>query len=289
MKNGFGDLLKEAREKKGFKYSDIHKILKIDEKYIRALEEEDFTAFDRPIYMKLFLNTYARFLKLDVEKINELFLNSPQVKEIMKEEKSNIKNLEKKEIMKETEAKELKQPLPFIINLNNKTTYFVIAGIAIFLIATFWFIFNILKEQQNKAKIEEGKKIYVVQTPQTLKITIKAKADVWMKAKYDGKEEDFLLKNGQEKKILDVAKVVFLVGNAGGVEFIVNGDSIGTIGEEGEVINGLVFEVGKNWYIDRSQGFKRESRPLLYGEEATPTPGLKEQPITNKATEGNNE
>lgn len=285
MKNGFGDLLKEAREKKGFKYSDIHKILKIDEKYIKALEEEDFTAFDRPIYMKLFLNTYARFLKLDVEKINELFSNSSQVKEILREEKTNIKNLEKKEIMKESEAKELKQPLPFIINLNNKMTYYLLAGISVLLIVSVVLILNFLNAQKNKAKIEEGKNIYIVQTPQTLKITIKAKSDVWMKARYDGKEEDFLLKSGQEKKLSEITKVVFLVGNAGGVEFVVNGDSIGTIGEEGEVINGLVFEVGKNWYIDRSQGFKRESRPLLQDNSQGTGQQLKETPTIEKPAE----
>lgn len=285
MKNGFGDLLKEAREKKGFKYSDIHKILKIDEKYIKALEEEDFTAFDRPIYMKLFLNTYARFLKLDVEKINELFSNSSQVKEILREEKTNIKNLEKKEIMKESEARELKQPLPFIINLNNKMTYYLLAGISVLLIVSVVLILNFLNAQKNKAKIEEGKNIYIVQTPQTLKITIKAKSDVWMKARYDGKEEDFLLKSGQEKKLSEITKVVFLVGNAGGVEFVVNGDSIGTIGEEGEVINGLVFEVGKNWYIDRSQGFKRESRPLLQDNSQGTGQQLKETPTIEKPAE----
>ncbi len=289
MKNGFGDLLKEAREKKGFKYSDIHKILKIDEKYVKALEEEDFTAFERPIYMKLFLNTYAKFLKLDLEKINELFQNSTQVKEILKEEKTNLKTIEKKEIMKDTEAKELKQPLPFIINLNNKMTYFVIAAIAVFLIIAILFIAKLLNDQKNKAKIEEGKKIYVVQTPQTLKITIKAKADVWMKARYDGKEEDFLLKAGQEKKLSEITKVVFLVGNAGGVEFIVNGDSIGTIGEEGEVINGLIFEVGKNWYIDRNQGFKRERSPLLQDNLPTPTVTIQEIPAIDKTTESNSE
>ncbi len=285
MKNGFGDLLKEAREKRGFKYSDIHKILKMDEKYIKALEEEDFTAFDRPIYMKLFLNTYAKFLKLDLEKINELFTNSTQLKETLKEEKNNLKNIEKKEIMKDTEAKELKQPLPFIINLNNNRTYFVLAGVVISFIIAILFIVKLLNDQNNKAKIEEGNKIYVVQTPQTLKITIKAKADVWMKARYDGKEEDFLLREGQEKKLSDITKVVFLVGNAGGVEFIVNGDSIGTIGEEGEVINGLIFEVGKNWYIDRSQGFKRERNPLLQDNTATPTVSVNENPPIEKTIE----
>ncbi len=289
MKNGFGDLLKEAREKKGFKYSDIHKILKIDEKYIKALEEEDFNAFERPVYMKLFLNTYARFLKLDLEKINELFSASPQIQEILKDEKLNSKIEAKKEIMKETEAKELKQPLPFIINLNNKTTYFVIAGVVVFLIAAFVLLLKMLNEQKNKAKIEEGKNIYVVQTPQTLKITAKAKSDVWMKARYDGKEEDFLLKNGQEKKFSDITKIVFLVGNAGGVEFVVNGESMGTIGEEGEVINGLVFEVGKNWYIDRNQGFKRESKPLIQEKIPTPSSEIKENPVMDKTTNADTE
>jgi transcriptional regulator with XRE-family HTH domain len=272
MKNGFGDLLKQAREAKGYKYSEIHKILKMDESYLKALEEENFDFFEKIIYMKLFLRTYAKFLKIEEAKIMELFNEALKSRGILDIEKENAKNQTKKEILPDTEAKELKQPLPFLFNLNNKNKYLIIGGIGILVILIIWLLISFLgaKNKENKTKIEEGKNIYVVQPVQTLKIIAKAKEDVWMKARYNEKEEDFLLKNGEEKKWSDVTKIVFLIGNAGGVEFIVNGDNIGTIGEKGEVINGLVFEVGKNWYIDRNQGFKREMSPLLKNQ-ITPT------------------
>lgn len=268
MKNGFGDLLKQAREAKGYKYSDIHKILKIDESYIKALEDENFEFFDKIVYMKLFLRTYAKFLKIEETEIIESFNKALKSRGDLNTEKENIKSSFKKEILPDTEAKELKQPLPFLINLNNKNKYFIIGAIVILILLIIFLTWSLIsffgtKNKENKTKIEEGKDIYVVQPVKTLKIIAKAKEDVWMKVRYNEKEEDFLLKNGEEKKWVDVTKIVFLIGNAGGVEFIVNGDAIGTIGEKGEVINGLVFEVGKNWYIDRNQGFKREISPLL--------------------------
>jgi hypothetical protein len=116
---------------------------------------------------------------------------------------------------------------------------------------------------KGKNTAEDSKNVYVVpqQAQETLKVTAHAKDDVWMKARYDGKEEDFFLKRGQDKDWKGMDRIVFLIGNAAGVEFNVNGESIGAIGEEGEVINGLVFQAGKNWYIDRNQGFKRDNKP----------------------------
>ena len=60
-----GNSLREARERKGLAYPEIESATKIRAKYIRALEEEDFTAIPGDAYIRGFLRTYADYLGLD--------------------------------------------------------------------------------------------------------------------------------------------------------------------------------------------------------------------------------
>jgi len=75
-----GDSLREARERQGLGYPEIELATKIRGKYIRALEEEDFTAIPGDAYIRGFLRTYAEYLGLDgdvyVEEYASRFLTS---------------------------------------------------------------------------------------------------------------------------------------------------------------------------------------------------------------------
>jgi helix-turn-helix protein len=62
-----GNSLRAARERQGLGYPEIELATKIRAKYIRALEEEDFTAIPGDAYMRGFLRTYADYLGLDGE------------------------------------------------------------------------------------------------------------------------------------------------------------------------------------------------------------------------------
>jgi len=60
-----GNSLREARERQGLGYPEIELATKIRAKYIRALEEENFTAIPGDAYIRGFLRTYADYLGLD--------------------------------------------------------------------------------------------------------------------------------------------------------------------------------------------------------------------------------
>jgi Helix-turn-helix domain len=60
-----GNSLREARERQGLGYPEIELATKIRAKYIRALEEEDFTSLPGDAYIRGFLRTYAEYLGLD--------------------------------------------------------------------------------------------------------------------------------------------------------------------------------------------------------------------------------
>jgi Helix-turn-helix domain/RodZ C-terminal domain len=75
-----GNSLREARVRQGLGYPEIELATKIRSKYIRALEEEEFTILPADTYIRGFLRTYADYLGLDgqlyVEEYASRFLTS---------------------------------------------------------------------------------------------------------------------------------------------------------------------------------------------------------------------
>src|SRR4051812_11617697 len=73
-----GNSLREARVRQGLDYPQIELATKIRAKYIRALEDEEFTLLPAQPYVKGFLRTYAEFLGLDgqlyVDEYNSRFV-----------------------------------------------------------------------------------------------------------------------------------------------------------------------------------------------------------------------
>ncbi|GIT33660.1 MAG: hypothetical protein Ct9H300mP3_11910 [Gammaproteobacteria bacterium] len=57
-----GELLKEARKKKRRRYKRLSSELGIPEKYLEALEENNFSIMAGPTYIKGYLRAYAKKL-----------------------------------------------------------------------------------------------------------------------------------------------------------------------------------------------------------------------------------
>lgn len=64
-----GITLSEAREQQKIPLKKIAQDTKISLKYLRALEEEDFTVFPAEVYLKGFLKSYAQYLRLDYSEL----------------------------------------------------------------------------------------------------------------------------------------------------------------------------------------------------------------------------
>ena len=60
-----GEVLKEARESRGWSFADVQRMTKIQAKLVQALEYNDFEAIPDPAYARSFLQRYAEVLELD--------------------------------------------------------------------------------------------------------------------------------------------------------------------------------------------------------------------------------
>ena len=68
-----GEILKRERVKKNLSLTEISKQTKIKEKYLLALEDNNWNLFESPVYIEGLIKTYARFLGLNYKKVLPFF------------------------------------------------------------------------------------------------------------------------------------------------------------------------------------------------------------------------
>ena len=93
-----GQLLKEARKKTRRRYKRLSSELSIPEKYLEALEENNFSIMAGPTYVKGYLRAYAKKLDLDPETVIVAF--DRYLKDQRRLEKKGIKKEQKNETKK---------------------------------------------------------------------------------------------------------------------------------------------------------------------------------------------
>ena len=79
-----GSILKNEREKKGLLLSDVEKQIKVREKYLKAIEDENWNYFSSKIYITGILKNYSRVLDLDHKKVLAFFRRDYERKEEVK-------------------------------------------------------------------------------------------------------------------------------------------------------------------------------------------------------------
>ncbi|MGB5933251.1 MAG: helix-turn-helix domain-containing protein [Anaerolineae bacterium] len=68
-----GQLLRRKREERGLSFAQIREATGIEERYARALEREEYTAFLSEVEAKSYLRIYARFLGVSQQEVAGLF------------------------------------------------------------------------------------------------------------------------------------------------------------------------------------------------------------------------
>jgi cytoskeleton protein RodZ len=67
--SALGERYRAAREARGLTLSDVAEHIRIRSVYLAAIEDENWSAIGAPVYIRGFLRTYARFLGLDPEEV----------------------------------------------------------------------------------------------------------------------------------------------------------------------------------------------------------------------------
>ena len=70
-----GAYLRKVREARGIELGDISQRTKISERYLRALEDEQFTDMPAAVYVRGYVTEYARALRLDPQRAAASYLD----------------------------------------------------------------------------------------------------------------------------------------------------------------------------------------------------------------------
>ncbi len=279
----FGAELREARENKGYTLKDIYAQTRIDEKYLEALENGEFSVLPE-VYIRAFIREYSAEVDLDPE---EMLRKYELVKEGRSIDSASAKNdddkieKEQPEIVQSRDDKIFEDDetiRPKQNGKSNNTFYYYATGILAFLLIVIYLLFGNSSDEQivienkyeppQKTNVEkptenigENKTATNVEqkaneiTPQKnefkqvqtnpFEITFTGTDTVWMRVKIDNdKTEEFMLYPGVSRIIKVNEEANALIGNSGGVEIYLDGKKMDFNGEKGKIKNVLISKSG---------------------------------------------
>ncbi|MFQ5881975.1 MAG: helix-turn-helix domain-containing protein [Candidatus Methylomirabilales bacterium] len=253
-KRTVGQLLGEAREARGISREDAAAATHIKPTFLMAMEEDDYHLLPDERYLVRFLSEYAIFLGLDPETVQRRF------RQQITRSQGSLAVFP----LKRTVTLSLHQLLPGLLLL-------------LFLVPSIFIGLSLLADRAEEAKGPERtgtSESAVAQPPLTtlpatretfaanpiamatpavsdppvpsdaeeLRYTLRVRVQemTWMLVTIDGEEtHDVLLRAGETWQWRARHGFLVTVGNAGGVEFILNGRPLPRLGESGQVIRNL--------------------------------------------------
>lgn len=267
LKNFSGEL-KKSREEKQITIQEISNVTRIDEKFIRAIEDADFQVLPE-VYIRAFIKEYAKTIELDPQKVIQKYENAKLGKStpaegesIPEESEAPQDSSEADEEKKETEPeKKVFYAAPdnsaFISAQNkkfNKNLYFLIGGFVIIVLLVVYFVFinvpedKIITEksydeqvdaegegEQNRFELNNEENEPAGAETKKFSLEISAQDTSWCKVIIDERvAEDFIL-YPDSKKSFEGRKFILKVGNAGGVQLKKDGETLDFDGQKGQV------------------------------------------------------
>lgn len=243
MNESLGKIFKDARRAKGITVGEVSKKTKISHNVISAIEEDNFEILN-PVYMKSFVKLYAKLLDLDIEKILKLYHDYTGLKGEAEDAKQ--KPLPQAKLAEKIKLLNIGGIVP-LIRRNRKILFLIVVLIVIFFFAKF-LVKVIANRKSNprpaatkeikakavKSEEQEKNSLAGLDLTDSLRLSVKAKADCWMNAKVDDKLIfQNILKKGQVENWQAERKIELRVGNPSAVDLELNGRTLDQFGKRG--------------------------------------------------------
>src|SRR5580658_9215699 len=251
-----GERFRAAREARGLSLSDVAEQIRIRSVYLAAIEDENWSAIGAPVYIRGFLRTYARFLGLEPEEVVAEFNSqasappppvptvpgAPPRTSYLADEEPPARGL---------------SPLIWVASL-----------VAVVLIAVVVYNEAMLHARQSATVLPSNSPTAVASAPAagvaadagptenpasanpsasptlspspgasgTANLEVRLSAPSWLRVTVDGNVSmEGTFPAGTDRQFR--GKIARLrIGNAGGVEIIIDGKSMGTLGATGDVV-----------------------------------------------------
>lgn len=254
-----GDILKKEREKQKLSLQDVEQGTSIRAVYLEALENGEYDKLPGEVYAKGFIKNYGNFLELNGEELVKKFIAeiSPPVvePETLQPEKSDSDN---KIVAPNIGQKYQNQQNIDEAPPKSDSKKYLAAAVALIaiLLGGIFYAFSgsdsegvEVAQKTNPPAVVENKTVTPAPQPVTPPpapvappvndVNIKAtfSDDCWTRVTVDGDLVfEGMINAGQTFDWKGTQSVNILLGNAGAAQIIMNGQNIGTIGGDGDVV-----------------------------------------------------
>ncbi|OGP86756.1 MAG: hypothetical protein A2156_09880 [Deltaproteobacteria bacterium RBG_16_48_10] len=267
-----GKYLKNQRESKKISLREVAKNTRVREHVLRAIEEDQHTLLPPATYVKGFLLAYAKYLKLD---LNDVLLRYERVLKGEPIAPPSIQSLRPKQEIPPAQASKPKPKVQW----NTKHTW-VVVGVIVASFIVFYFFSpysskppmepipgKLVVEKKSpvapsppavatphtpegKPVIQEKKPLAPsapvtattsVQEKKPISLQLKAIEETWLSLQADDQpEKEMTFKPGEGFSVQASNRIHMKLGNAGGLDLVLNGKPLDKVGRSGEVVT-LVF------------------------------------------------
>ena len=252
-----GDLLRRERERQNLSIKDIEKATSIRALYIDAIEKGEYKTLPGEVYAKGFVRNYANYLKLNANEIVNAFNEEMHPQEEL-HEAAESSSVEEARQVQPVERNREEYRGPKITSLESypmeKSSHGVrnalMVAVAVFVVA-FAALIAFGGDEEPSAPAPRAKTQTAQQQKQSQKQTEaapKPAADgvemklsftdrCWTEVVVDGKTEfEGTAEKGKVLTLKGKDKVRITAGNAGALNYSLNGKDMGAIGQKGEVV-----------------------------------------------------
>jgi cytoskeleton protein RodZ len=262
-----GKYLKNQRESKKISLREVSKNTRVREHILRAIEEDQLNLLPPATYVRGFLLAYAKYLRLDP---NDVLLRYERALKGEPAASPPPPSLKPRRKIPPTQPSKPKQKV-----LWNTNQMWVVVGVIVASFIIFYFFspysskppIGPLPERSVEgkpsivpsppaaatARAPEEKPVVEVRKPLTpsspvpattsaqgkkaLSLQLKAAEETWVSLQVDDQpEREMTFKPGQGSSVQASNRIRMKLGNAGGLDLILNGRPLGKFGKSGEVV-----------------------------------------------------
>ena len=247
-----GDLLRRERERQNLSIKDIEKATSIRALYIDAIEKGEYKTLPGEVYAKGFVRNYANYLKLNANEIVNAFNEEMHPQEEMQAAGSSSAEEARQEQSAERNREEYRGPkitslesYPMEKKSHGVRNALMVAA-AVFVVAFAALIAFGGDEEPSapapraKTQTQQGQK-QTEAAPKPAADGVEMKLSFtdrcWTEVVVDGKTEfEGTAEKGKVLTLKGKDKVHITAGNAGALNYSLNGKDMGAIGQKGEVV-----------------------------------------------------
>ena len=231
--DNLGFELKKARKSQGMTLEDVHHITKISLKFLESIEDGNFNVLPG-VYIRAFLKSYAAAVGISPDKVLKEY--DTLMGNVEEEDDTPTQESEKSESIKVT------PDLSFVLDWikdNLNSIIYVFGGLLVTIVAILVLCSRPEKEYTPFNEIIDES------AASGINLSVEAQKSMYLMVSIDrGDSLDYYLLSGTSKDFLAKEYLWMLISDAGAAKIIIDGDTLGNIGEDGSTVHFAVDSTG---------------------------------------------